>query len=255
MTSLVEDILYQHPAFNGKYYESSLGQMACKIHEAPYGVCLHYASMGPFPMLGIYTARNVMRRYSNPKNFYHCLVHAISVAHTAVGICRAAGGSDKEVMKAYLAGIFHDAGYSIEKSDAVNVVSAVNIFKDELSDSNPALSAMKMHNISVEEIEEIIFCTQFNKDTMSFPVEPTSLAAMSVRDADLLGCDLPFWPNLLAGLGVELGYNVDNWGLVRSFLQLQHNFMSQQKFFIDSGKSTNIMANYLTGLEKVLKDI
>ena len=252
--TILEHLLYEHHAFCRRYYRNPNIEPG-KIHQLSTNLHINYARLNKHGALVVYVSTRVPVFYSRQDATYHCMFHALEVAHKSYFNCLEEGGSEKEALTAYIAGVFHDADYIVSRDDSLNVIAAINAFKGELKYKNPLVKIMQDYDINPSDVEDIILCTQFDKTTGTFPIKPTTLPAKVVRDADLLGCTSPLWPSLLSGLAVEMGVDPDSWIDVHSFLTRQYDFISSQQMQIDNGKSYTQRSLYLSALREVIDDL
>lgn len=258
--TMLESFFIHHSAFNRKY-NSSLQQNSEEIWSFSIHRTINYIDNINTPSLSIYLGHTLQQYYPKGIPRYHNLYHALCVASTARELVRNTRGTftDEECRReskiAFLAGLFHDAGYSLQVTDAENVKRASEIFTYIATQEGP-LNKFLFHNkIAIHEVTDIILCTQFDKETQSFPIEPTSKAAKAVRDADLLGFMDPYWPALMVGLAIEMGINPRECGEVKFMLTRQLAFLEKKKPYIDIGWTHNAREAYFIGLRKILKEI
>lgn len=256
--TLLESLLIAHPSFHRKYHDLTHTKTEF-VWDATSEWAMDMLIHIPNSSLAVYLSHALPIFYKNNK--YHGLYHAVCVANRAQGIVMQA--LDKmteeerrmESYTAWIAGLFHDAGYSLTEPDSTNVAVSAEIFTDILSRENPLQKFMDEYGITSESVIEAILCTQFDKHLVAFPVEPKSLAAKALRDADLSGHMESGWPAMLAGLAIEMGMNPDSWSDIKKFLSRQYDFISKQKMYIDIGMTYGAKRNYLVGLYKVIKEM
>lgn len=256
--TLLESLLIAHPSFHRKYHDLTHTKTEF-VWDATSEWAMDMLIHIPNSSLAVYLSHVLPIFYKNNK--YHGLYHAVCVANRAQGIVMQALDKmtdeerRKEAYTAWIAGLFHDAGYSLTEPDCVNVAVSADIFADILSRENPLQKFMDEYGITCDVVTDAILCTQFDKNLMAFPVEPESLAAKALRDADLSGHMESGWPAMLAGLAIEMGMNPDSWSDIKKFLTRQYDFISKQKMYIDIGMTYEAKRNYLTGLYKVIKEM
>lgn len=258
--TLLELFFIHHPAFNRKY-NSSLQHDTEEVWSFSIHRTINYIDSIHAPSLSIYLGHILQQYYPKGIPRYHNLYHALCVANTAYELVRNIKGKDtdeecnRESRIAFLAGLFHDAGYNLQVTDAENVKRASEIFTDIANQEGPLNKFLFRNKIAICEVTDIILCTQFDKETQSFPVEPTSKAAKAVRDADLLGFMDPYWPALMVGLALEMGINPRECSEVKFMLTKQLAFLEKKKPYIDIGWTHNAREAYFIGLRKILEEI
>ena len=247
--SLIESMFINLPYFQKHGYQA--GEW-CSKHDTH---TLYQYTCQVYPAMALYLAKRLPSLYSSLDTGYHGVWHGISVAGDASRLMMDFGCNRKGEITAFLAGLFHDAGYVINRPSERNVNMAAEIFRKEASFENPMTKVMKSHSISVKTVQKAILCTQFNLADSTYPVPPTTQVEMALRDADLLTFTSSKWPWMFKGLMLEHGLDPNDWNDCRRALESHYHFLLANKPFTEHDYIKKSRSDYLGTLCMLLMDI